>query len=149
MASRKIEDLTPRMQEKILAFEAALADAGLDHFRRCCTYRSQAEQNVLWMQGRKSLLDVNAGRKSIGLAPVTEKQNKKVTWRTVSVHTGREAVDYFVLKDGQYCDDLKVDINKNDIPDWREFGRIAGECGLEWGGVWQRPDYPHVQWKDA
>lgn len=148
MASRDIKELTPRMQEKVVRFEAELAASGLGHFKRCCTFRSQNEQNVLWTQGRKQLLEVNDARNSIGLSPITQKQNVKVTWRGVSVHTGREAVDYFVLKNGEYCDDLKVDINENDIPDWQEFGKIAEACGLEWGGTWGKPDYPHVQWKD-
>jgi peptidoglycan L-alanyl-D-glutamate endopeptidase CwlK len=27
------------------------------------------------------------------------------------------------------------------------FGKIARECGLEWGGSWKSfPDKPHVQW---
>lgn len=136
------------MQGKILNFEEELLNAGLTQFKRSCTYRSQAEQNILWMQGRKSLLEVNAARETIGLAPITKKQNVRVTWRTISIHTSREAVDYFVLKDGKYCDDLKVDIDHDDIPDWQEFGAIAEKCGLEWGGKWTKPDYPHVQWKD-
>lgn len=148
MASRDIQDLTPRMQCKIIAFEGALANAGLSHFKRCCTYRSQNEQNVLHMQGRKNLVEVNLARHCIGLPPIGPAQNKKVTWTTVSIHTKREAVDYYVNLNGKYCDDLKVDVDQDDIPDWKEFGKIAAACGLEWGGTWEKPDYPHVQWKD-
>lgn len=136
------------MQEKTRRLDAELAAAGLSHFKKCCTYRSQAEQNVLWMQGRKSLIDVNISREAIGLPPITNKQNVKVTWIGVSVHTSREAVDYYVNKGGKYCEDLKVDIDHDDIPDWQEFMQIAERCGLECGGRWQKPDYPHVQWKD-
>jgi hypothetical protein len=148
MASRSIQDLTPRMQERINAFEEALAAADLGHFRRSCTYRSQAEQNCLWLQGRKSLRDVNAAREVLGLPAITLAQNAKVTWRTVSVHTSREAVDYYVLHDGRANWDVKVDVNQNDIPDWEEFGRIAEACGLEWGGSWAKRDLCHVQWRD-
>lgn len=146
--SRDIKDLSPRMQIKVITLEAALANAGLGHFKKSCTYRSQQEQNVIWKQGRASLIEVNAARETVNMAPLTEKQNKKVTWRSVSIHTDREAVDYYVLKDGKYCEDLKVDIDKDDIPDWQEFGAIAESCGLEWGGRWTHPDYPHLQWKD-
>lgn len=149
MASRSLQDLTPRMQEKVNAFEEALAAAGLGFFRRSCTYRSQAEQNCLWLQGRKSLRDVNAARQALGLPTITEAQNVKVTWRAVSVHTSREAVDYYILRDGRADWDVKVDVNENDIPDWEEFGRIARACGLEWGGDWPRPDRPHVEWKEV
>lgn len=148
MRSREIKELTPRMQLKIVIFETHLASQKLGHFKRSCTYRSQAEQNVLWKQGRVPLVEVNISRASIGLAAITEKQNKKVTWRSSSIHTDREAVDYFILKDGKYCEDLKVDIDQDDIPDWQEFGAIAESCGLEWGGRWAKPDYPHVQWRD-
>jgi hypothetical protein len=148
MASRDISDLTPRMREKILQLEKLLAEAGLSHFKICCTYRSQSEQNVVWMQGRKNLLEVNEARKSIGLSSITAKQNVKVTWRTVSVHTSREAVDYYVEKDGKYCDDLKVNINNNDLPDWKEFAQIAVFCGLESGYYWDKQDVPHLQWRE-
>ena len=100
------------------------------------------------MQGRKNLIEVNLARAGIGLPQISKNQNKKITWTTLSVHTKREAVDYFIEKDGKYCDDLKVDIDQDDIPDWQEFGEIALKCGLEWGGNWTKPDYPHVQWKD-
>jgi len=150
MASRKIKDLTPRMQEKILEFERRLNEAGLSHFKKCCTFRSQLEQDALYMQGRKPLEEVNAARLEVGLAAITEAQNKrKVTWKKVSIHTKREAVDYFILLDGAYCYDLKADINNDDIPDWEKFGQIAEECGLTWGGRWKTPDPSHVQWRDA
>ena len=151
MASRKIKDLTPRMQEKILNFERCLNEAGLGHFKKCCTYRSQAEQDALYMQGRKPLEEVNAARVAVGLWEIDEATNKrKVTWRKSSIHTDREAVDYFALVDGKYCDDLKVDVDKDSIPDWQEFGKIAEKCGLEWGGSWKKsPDFPHVEWRDA
>jgi len=102
------------------------------------------------MQGRKPLEEVNAARLEVGLAAITEAQNKrKVTWKKVSIHTKREAVDYFILLDGAYCYDLKVDVDKDSIPDWQEFGKIAEECGLTWGGRWKTPDPSHVQWRNA
>ena len=150
MASRKIKDLTSRMQEKILHFERQLNEAGLSHFKKCCTYRSQAEQDALYMQGRKPLEEVNEAREKVGLWLLTKAQNKrKITWTKNSIHSKREAVDYFILQGGKYCYDLKVDVDKDSIPDWQEFGQIAKECGLTWGGSWRRKDYPHVEWRDA
>lgn len=150
MASRKIEDLTPRMQEKIRIFEERLETAVSGVFKRSCTYRSQQEQNALWKRGRASLAIVNEGYRAAGLAPITEAENRHaVTWTVLSVHTNREAVDYFIQRDGKYCTDIKVDTDGDHIPDWEEFGRIAEECGLEWGGRWKKADLPHVQWRDA
>lgn len=146
MPSRKIEDLVPEAQEVILRFEQALRDRGLYFFKRCCTYRSQSEQNALWLRGRRSLAEVNEAYKAAGLASITPQENKRpVTWTTISAHTSREAVDYYIEKSGRYISDVKADINDNDIPDWDEFGKVAAACGLEWGGVWMKPDRPHVQ----
>ena len=131
MSSRAIEDLTPRMQEKIRRFEICL-EAGIPGtFKRSCTYRSQAEQNELYSHGRNG------------------DTRPRVTWTTLSVHTSREAVDYFIEREGKYCNDLKIDTDGDKIEDWQEFGKIAATCGLEWGGTWKKKDIPHVQWKDA
>lgn len=149
MAGRRIEDLTPRMQEKIRRFEAQLEEAMPGTFKRSCTLRNQAEQDALYMRGRHPLDIVNRAYRAVGLAPITEKENEKpVTWTTKSAHKEGEAVDYFIQQGGKYCTDLKADTNEDQIPDWEEFGRIADECGLDWGGNWKKPDFPHIQWKD-
>jgi hypothetical protein len=148
MSSRKLEDLTPRMQGKIIAFEKKLADAGL-HFHRSCTLRTQMEQNALWKRGRESLDAVNAAYAVAGMAPITAEENKRpVTWTTISVHTSREAVDYYQEVAGRASYDIKVDADFDSMPDWQEFVTIASECGLEAGGLWKKADWPHVQWKD-
>ena len=150
MASRKIEDLTPRMQEKIRRFEVCLEVAIPGAFKRSCTYRNQAEQNALWMRGRSPLGEVNKLYKQVGMAPITSGENKRpVTWTILSVHTSREAVDYFIEREGKYCNDLKIDTDGDKIEDWQEFGKIAETCGLEWGGTWKKKDIPHVQWKEV
>ena len=131
MASRLTEDLTPRMQEKIRRFEICL-EAGIPGtFKRSCTYRSQEEQNALWKHGRNG------------------DKRPRVTWTTLSVHTSGEAVDYFIEREGKYCNDLKIDTDGDKIEDWQEFGKIAETCGLKWGGTFGHPDFPHVQWMDA
>jgi peptidoglycan L-alanyl-D-glutamate endopeptidase CwlK len=148
MASRKIEDLTLRMQLRIKLFEAQLEKEGL-HFHRSCTMRTQEEQSALWMRGRYPINTVNAAYETVGLAPITEAENKRpVTWVRVSVHTSGEAVDYYQEVKGRASYDLKVDSDFDNIPDWKEFVRIAEMCGLEAGGSWKNnPDWPHVQWK--
>jgi len=146
--SRKIEDLTPSMQEKIRRFEICLEVAVPGAFRRSCTYRSQAEQNALWKRGRNPLSVVNEAYRAAGMSPITEQENKfKVTWTTNSVHTDREAVDYFIQREGKYSNDLKIDTDGDKIEDWQEFGKIAETCGLRWGGTFGHPDFPHVEWE--
>ena len=51
MASRKIEDCVPELQEKFAAFKAAMDAAGIP-FILTCTKRTQEEQNALYAQGR-------------------------------------------------------------------------------------------------
>lgn len=149
MANRQIEELTPRMQEKIRIFEEKLEAAFPGLFHRSCTYRSQKEQIALWKRGRADLVIVNEAYRAAGLAPISLEENRRpVTWTVRSVHTDREAVDYFIQRDGKYCNDIKIDTDGDHVPDWEEFGRIAGECGLEWGGTWKKADLPHVQWRD-
>lgn len=150
MASRRIEDLTPRMQGKIRTFEERLEAAVPGVFKRSCTFRSQQEQNALWKRGRCALAIVNEAYLAAGLAPITEAENSRpVTWTVLSAHTNREAVDYYIERDGKYCTDMKVDTDGDNLSDWEEFGRVADVCGLEWGGRWRKPDIPHVQWKDV
>lgn len=146
MPSRRIEDLNEDVQPIIIEFENRLIEAGHPYFKRCCTYRSQDEQDCVYMQGRESIEDINEARFAIGLSPITSNENKRpVTWTHVSKHTSRDAVDYYIEREGRYVNDTKVDYDDDDIPDWEEFGQIAEECGLEWGGRWKKRDIPHVQ----
>jgi hypothetical protein len=136
------------MQTKIIELERRLADAGLN-FKRSCTFRSQAEHNALRKRGRFPLDQVNAAYKAVGLAPITMEENRRpVTWRKITIHTLREAVDYYQEIAGKANYDIKVDADFDNIPDWKEFVQIAEDCGLEAGGRWKKADWPHVQWKD-
>ena len=153
MASRALEDLKPMMQLRVKLFEAQLKEHGL-LFKRSCVLRTQEEHDALWMRGRYPLEIVNAAYKLVGMAPITEEENKRpVTWVKTSRHTPKEgetqvdAVDYYQEVKGKASYDLKVDADFNNIPDWETFVRLAGMCGLEAGGSWKKKDYPHVQWK--
>ena len=124
--SRKIEDLTPECQAVFREFEGKMFKAGLP-FLTTCTYRSQQEQDELWAQGRT-------------------KPGRKVTWTTKSRHTQRTAFDIALCKNGKSPHwDVKADVNDNDIPDYKEAGRIGESVGLTWGGMWSPPDYCHFQ----
>lgn len=149
MASRKIEDCSDRMQERVRVFEAMLEQAGL-HFHRSCTRRTHEEQLALHKRGRCSLPEVNEAYKAVGLDAITAEENKRpVTWTLNSNHESGDAVDYYQHVEGRASYDLKVDADFDQIPDWQEFGKIARGCGLEWGGDWKKPDYPHVQFKES
>ena len=146
MNSRAIEDLTPRMQQKVKLFEFQLEKEGL-HFHRSCTLRSREEQSALWMRGRYPINIVNSAYEMCGMAPITDEDNlHKVTWVRKSIHESGEAVDYYQEVKGKASYDLKVDADFDNIPDWQEFVKIAQMCGLEAGGTWDKKDWPHVQW---
>lgn len=120
MASRKIEDLLPKVQEKYRQFAEKMADEGID-FIVTCTYRSQEEQDRLYRQGR--------------MAP-----GKIVTWTRHSKHNERKAFDIAIMDAGKINWDEKA---------YLKPGEIGESLGLVWGGRWKSPDYPHFQFKEG
>lgn len=150
MASRDLNLLHPALREKCLLFVTECLKAGL-HPVITCTGRTQAEQEALYAQGRLSIDLVNEKRKQAGLRAISKEENKKVTWTTKSQHlidpvTGWcNAFDFCLTKDGKAYWDIKVSVDNDNIPDYEEAGLIALECGLEWGGKWKTPDFPHCQ----
>lgn len=158
MASRKIEELVPELR-----------DLAREHVKRCkergvpivltCTARDKMEQMALYAQGRMKLQFVNMLRKEAGLWEIGEKENgRKVTWTLNSRHVvdlrkGEKATAYDVCLVKQVKGkkrlhwNLKEDVNGNDITDYEEVCRIGEELGLQAGGRWRKPDWPHFQLK--
>lgn len=156
MASRRIEDCVPELQEKYKAFAAGMDAAGIPYMITC-TARRVREQIALYAQGREKLDHVNALRKLAGMAPITWQENaEKVTWTLASKHLidlddnnpdndHSRAFDIAIMRDGRPTWCLKVNINANDIPDYDEAGRIGEAVGLRWGGRFPSPDRPHFE----
>lgn len=120
MASRKIEDLLPKVQEKYRQFAEKMAEANID-FIVTCTYRSQEEQDKLYRQGRTG-------------------PGKIVTWTRHSKHNERKAFDIAIMDAGKINWDEKA---------YLKPGEIGEAIGLVWGGRWKSPDYPHFQFKEG
>lgn len=121
MASRKIEDLVPEMQELYKKWAARMEEEGID-FIITATRRTQAEQDALYAQGRT--------------AP-----GRKVTWTRRSKHIGGTAFDFCVMENGK--PDWRVD-----NPKWTRAGHIGEDLGLEWAGSWKTSrEFPHFQLK--
>jgi peptidoglycan L-alanyl-D-glutamate endopeptidase CwlK len=138
--SRRIEDLTPEMQEKAAAFSNAMAIAGID-FIFTQTRRTVDEQAAYYAQGREDLDAVNAKRKIAGMAPITEKENKLVVTHTMqSNHLTGEAFDIAIKVNGkiQWVSSL-----------YDKAGEIGESVGLVWGGRWagKKRDKPHYELK--
>ena len=72
-----------------------------------CTMRTPDEQAAFFAQGRKPLGEVNALRKTAGLAPIDAERNKyPVTWTMLSKHLPdgqgwSHAYDLVVLEEGR------------------------------------------------
>ena len=151
MASTKITDLTPNMQLLYKKFAKAMAKAGLA-FKLTCTARNINEQIALYAQGRETLEKTNSLRKKAGLPPITAVENKrKVTWTLKSKHivdevvTKASAFDIVLLKDGRPHWDIKVNVNKNLVPDYKEAADIGVSVGLKAGAYFKTPDFPHYE----
>ena len=121
-----------------------------------CTARTTIEQTALYAQGRQSPEVVNSLRALAGLPPITDKQNKKVTWTLQSKHLidlddgnpGNDksrAFDIAIARDGEPVWDLKADVNFDRISDYEQAGKIGESVGLRWGGKFKFPDMPHFE----
>ena len=111
--------LDPELAKKLARFETALANKGIKVVLTW-GYRSIEEQNKLYAKGRT--------------APGNIVTN---AYGGYSWHNFGLAADYAFVIGGKVTW----------TGPWDIFGRIAKECGLEWGGSWTRfKDRPHVQW---
>jgi len=156
MASRDLKDCTPSLQLKAKAFFSAVLRAGIPVVLTC-TARTVKEQRALYAQGRELLFDVNELRAMAGLPPITAEQNKnKVTWTLNSKHiidlddgsTDNDlsrAFDIVIAPGGKPTWNIKVDVNKDQEPDYWQVGKIGEACGLRWGGRFKTPDMPHFE----
>lgn len=110
--------------EKVLDVIADCKAAGYVYYATL-GYRTYAEQDALYQQGRVS-------------------PGKIVT----AARGGQSAHNFGLAID--FTHDL--DINKVGLqPDWAAanylyLGKMARLRGLVWGGDWHSPDMPHVQW---
>lgn len=125
MASRKIADCIPEIQQKFAAFAVKMAETGIP-FMLTCTRRTQEEQDALYAQGRT-------------------KPGPKVTWTRKSRHIEGRAFDIAVLRDGKPCWDVKADVNADAVPDYDQAGAIGESVGLRWGGRFTPPDRCHFE----
>lgn len=153
--SRKLEDLDPVLEKKSREIIRIAAAMGINILiTRTASYLH--EQMAIFVQGRMPVADVNRFRAEIGQAAIVEAQNKIVTWTLKSKHVVKpgeksKAFDFCILKDPKTPTwELKVDVNKDDIPDYEQVGRMAESLGLTWGGSdsWKKQgkfDPCHVQ----
>jgi RHS repeat-associated protein len=132
-ADQNIATLDPRIRKTMTNLIIACRNEGLDvRGSHLGGYRTYAEQDDLYAQGRTKLFDKD-GRKL-----------RKVTNATAghSNHNFGLSMDVAIYENGVY-------LPKGTEWQYTRYGQIAKEqFGLEWGGDWANPfDPAHVQFK--
>lgn len=117
---QRILELDPELQ--VLCRRLLTAAKELGHDARVIQgYRTFEEQDELYAQGRTKP------------GPVVTHARGGYSW-----HNFRKAFDVGLFTErGTYIDD--------DDSGLMALGEVAEHIGLEWGGRWQHPDYPHFQ----
>ncbi len=156
MGSRGIDDLFEPLRRVHIKAVSLMSFGENVFIITTCTQRSLEEQMALWYQGRASLAKVNRMRKKVELAPIKSKENRIVTKTKTSYHSTQPksmAFDFCIAEWGKKTPiwNTKIDLNENDIPDYKEFANICKKLNpnIEWGGDWKFRDYGHIQWKNG
>lgn len=111
--------LDPEFAKKLVRLESRLASLGIKVILTW-GFRSVEEQNRLYAKGRTTP------------GSIVTNARGGYSWHNFGL-----GADYAFVING------KVTWKGQ----WDVFGRIARECGLEWGGSWKKiRDRPHVQW---
>ena len=137
--SRDTRDLHPTVRDLAQKLLVRASDNGTP-ILITFTKRSIEEQEALYAQGRKPLAEVNLKRKSVGLTPITEQENKRIVTKArggQSYHNYGLAFDVALIV-GKRVVWESEDVNQNSVDDWEEVGKLGEELGLEWAGRWEK-----------
>src|SRR5512139_344984 len=127
MGSRNLSELCDELYDLYVKFNYKMGEAGLIHIVTC-TSRSILEQMALYTMGRLNTGDVNLYRHAAGMKPISNEENKRVTWTLNSKHVTNmfdmnlnndkaRAFDIAILnKQGQVVWDLKINTNESNGP---------------------------------
>jgi peptidoglycan L-alanyl-D-glutamate endopeptidase CwlK len=130
--SRSLNDLHPAIQPMAAEFLNKCKAAGID-LLITCTWRSGAEQDALYAQGRTTPGSIVTRAKA-----GQSRHNHTLSGRPASL-----ALDVVPLRLGK-----PVWAASDAI--WQDVGRIGKACGLEWAGEWTRMrEFPHFQHPNA
>ena len=125
MASRNLTDLHPDLQPLARAFLTRCAERQVDVLI-VCTYRSDAEQNALYAQGRVKP----------GPVVTRAKAGQSAHNATLDGKPAARAFDAVPLLHGKpvWEDPRDADGDWTNDFGWRVMGEVAAEVGLEWYG---------------
>lgn len=133
VSEKRIATLHPKIRDEVQRlFDRANNELLLGNAkaRVICGFRTIAEQNALYKQGRT--------------APGKIVTNAKGGY---SIHNYGLAFDFCLIVDGKYASwEWLKDFDKDKTPDWMEFVDLFKANGYEWGGDWKSfKDRPHLQ----
>lgn len=130
MASRRIEDLHPDLQPLCREFVARCQAAGVEPLITC-TWRSGAEQDQLYAQGRNG----NPGPRVTNARAGQSAHNAMIQGKPAA-----RAFDVVPLVGGKPMWDAKH-------PHWQVMGKIGSDLGLNWYGRPSAPfrEFPHFE----
>lgn len=136
----------PELARRVMALDKMLSQPDSVYFRVSQGFRSYNEQNAYWLQGRSETAIVNAARAAVGLAPITDDENKEVVTHAApgsSMHNFGLAVD--VVPDDPSMPGFQPDWDTQH-PYWDALLKAAVSCGLAEGAQWtmKKRDYPHL-----
>jgi peptidoglycan L-alanyl-D-glutamate endopeptidase CwlK len=156
MASRRIEDLVPEVQERAREHVLRCADAKIE-LLIYCTLRDVFEQGRLFRQGRtaEQIKEKSAQLRGQGfpqLAKVLDEakgdKGAKVTFAGPgeSFHQYAMAYDCVPLVKGKPV----WGTGGEGAALWQKVGALGTAAGLEWAGEWTKfREFPHFQWTDG
>ena len=128
MSDRSMEDLSPVAHAKLADFVDSATKVGIDVLITC-TYRTIAEQDAIYAQGR-----------SVPGHIITNARGGD------SFHNYRCAIDVVVMRSGKplwsvFAPDGTME------PEWQKLGELAAAQGVEWAGTWEHfKEYAHFQY---
>lgn len=158
-------DLIPPARELYYRFRELVTNENVS-IGITCIKRTKEEQIALYAHGRQPLKITNELRRIAGLPSIIEKENKNpITWTLNSRHLPIEADSEWgkafpefigkclawdiVIMTGEkkVSWDLKVDVDKDSIPDYEEVAKIGEKLGLIVGARWEgkKRDWPHYE----
>lgn len=154
MASRRLEDLVPEVQERAREHVLRCADAGIE-LLIYCTLRDAHEQARLYRQSRtkeqvQAKIDQYKSRGFPALAQILkdvgpQKSGPKVTGAGPgeSFHQYSLAYDCVPVLNGKPVWSSSGEGGKL----WAKVGQLGKKTGLEWAGDWTSfREFPHFQW---
>lgn len=128
--SRKIEDLHPLLQPLCKEFMRLAEEAEIDVLITC-TYRSNAEQDSLYAQGR------NGDKRPV---VTNAKAGQSAHNFILNGKPASKAFDFVPVDNGKLCWDAKH-------PYWQRLGKIGMDLGLNWYGApgSKFKEFPHME----